>query len=67
MISFQGVNRIFILSSENNTDRTVDTKYYLPTVKIKDYNVMIDGQNFYDQPDKNYLRTFDNIWKIAIG
>ena len=67
MISFQGVNRIFILSSENTTDRTVDTKYYLPTVKIKDYNVMIDGQNFYDQPDKNYLRTFDNIWKIAIG
>ena len=67
MISFQGVNRLFILSSENTTDRTVDTKYYLPTVKIKDYNVMIDGQNFYDQPDKNYLRTFDNIWKIAIG
>ena len=67
MISFQGVNRIFILSSENTTDRTVDTKYYLPTVKMKDYNVMIDGQNFYDQPDKNYLRTFDNIWKIAIG
>ena len=67
MISFQGVNRLFILSSENTTDRTVDTKYYLPTVKIKDYNVMIDGQNFYDQPDKNYLRTFGNIWKIAIG
>ena len=29
--SFQGVNRLFILSFENNTDRRVLTKY-LPTV-----------------------------------
>ena len=30
--NFQGVNRLFVLSFENNTDRTVRTKYYLPTV-----------------------------------
>ena len=36
-------------------------RYFLPTVEIKDYNVMIDGQNFFDQPVKNYLRTYDNI------
>ena len=41
--SFQGVNRHFVLSFENTTDRTVHTKHYLQTVKIKDYNVMIDG------------------------
>ena len=34
--SFQGVNRLFILSFENENDRTVHTKYYLPTVE-KDY------------------------------
>ena len=28
---------------------------------------MIDGQNFFDQPVKNNLRTFDNIRKITIG
>ena len=28
---------------------------------------MIDGKNFFDQLVKNDLRTFDNIWKIAIG
>ena len=28
---------------------------------------MIDGQNFFNQPVRNNLRTFDNIWKIAIG
>ena len=28
---------------------------------------MIDGQNVFDQPVKNDLRTYDNIQKIAIG
>ena len=26
---------------------------------------MIDGQNFFDQPARNYLRTYDSIRKIA--
>ena len=56
--SFEGVNRIFVLSFENTTDRIVHTKYFLPTVEIKDYNVMIDGQNFFDQP----VKIFKNIW-----
>ena len=33
----------------------------LPTVEIKDYNVMIDGRNFFDQPIKNDLKSYDNI------
>ena len=36
-------------------------------MKIKDYNVMIDGRIFFDQPIKNDLRTYDNIRKMAIG
>ena len=40
---------------------------FLPTVEIKDYNVMVNGRNFFDQPVKNDLRTFDNIQKIATG
>ena len=65
--SFQGVNRLLVLSFKNTTDRTVHTKYYLPTVEIKDYNVMIDEQNFFDQTVKNNLRTYDNIQKIVTG
>ena len=63
----QGVNKPFVLSFENTTGRTVHTKYYLPTVEIEDYNLTIDGQNIFDQPVKNNLRTYDNIRKIAIG
>ena len=39
--SFQRVNRLFTLLFENTTDRTVHTKYYLPTVEIKYFNDMI--------------------------
>ena len=38
---------MFVLLFENKDDRTVHTEYYLPTV---DYNVTIDGKNFFDQP-----------------
>ena len=39
----------------------------IPRVAIKDYNIITDGQNFFDQPVKNDLRTFDNIPKITTG
>ena len=44
--SIQGVNRLFVLSFEDKEDRTVQTKYYFPTVEIKNYNVMIDEKTF---------------------
>ena len=65
--NFQGVNRLFVLAFENDDDRTSDDKYYLPTVDIKDYNIMINGENFLDQPIKNNKVTYDNIRKIATG
>ena len=37
----------------------------LPTLEKKDYNVMIDGRNSFDQPIKNDLKTYENIWKIS--
>ena len=35
--------------------------------QIKDFNVMIDGKTFFNQPVKNNLRTYDNIQEIANG
>ena len=65
--SFQGVNRIFVLSFENENDRTSHSTYYLPKVEVKDYNVMIDGRNFFDQPINSMSKTYENIRKIATG
>ena len=50
--SFQGVNRLFVLAFENDTQRTSHSGYYLPNVEIKNYIVMINGENFFDQPIK---------------
>ena len=52
---------------EIEEDRKVHTWYHLPKVEIKDYDVMIDGKNFSDQPVKSDMRTYDYIWKIATG
>ena len=65
--SFQGVNRRFVLSFENNAIGTRYSIYFLPTVQMKDYNVMIDGQNIFDQPARNDPRTYDNTRKITTG
>ena len=64
---FQGVNRIFVLSFEDKNIQESQKWYFLPTVEIKDCNVMIDGRNFFDQPVKTDSRTYDNIWKIGTG
>ena len=65
--TFQGINRLFVLAFENDNHRTSDERYYLPTVEIKDYNIVINGENFFDQPIKNNKITYDNIRKIATG
>ena len=63
--SFQGVNRLFVLAFQNDDDRTSNNRYYLPTIGIKDYNIMINGENFFDQPIKNKKTTYENIIKTA--
>ena len=55
--SFQEVNRLFVLSFENENGRTSRSEYYLPKVKIKDYNQSIN----------NCIKTNKNIRKIATG
>ena len=65
--SFQGVNRRFVLSFENEDDRKVHTRYYLPKVELKDYNVMIDGKNFFDQLVKNNIQKYDTIRNFSTG
>ena len=54
-------------SFENENDRTSHSTYYLPKVDIIDYNVMIDGINFSDQPINSNLKTYENIRKITTG
>ena len=58
---FQGVNILFVLAFQNDTQRTNTTGYYLPNVEIKDYTTMINGENFFVQPIKNNKVTYEKI------
>ena len=60
------MNRLFVLAYESDTQRTSAKGYYLPNVEIKDY-IMINGENFFDQPIKNDKVTYENIRNICAG
>ena len=61
------MNRLFILALENDTQRKSAKGYYFANVEIKDYNIMINGENVFDQPIKNNKVRYKNIREIATG
>ena len=63
--TFSNVNRLFVLSFENEDDRTSYYKYYVSSVEIKDYNVLIDGNVFFELPVKNIEETYEKITQIT--
>ena len=68
--SFQGVNGLFVMAyKKGNNQPTKDDrrKYYLPRIDFKKYNVIIDGQNFYDNPIESYNEKYRELKKIIIG
>ena len=62
---FTKFNRLFILSFENEEDRTSFSKYYTPSVEIKDFNVLIVGKSFFDSPIKNKEEAYEKIIEMS--
>ena len=50
------------LATENSYNKNV-----LPRLKIENYNIEIDGRNFYDQAINGSFKQYDEIQKISIG
>ena len=44
--SFQGLNRLFVLSFEDNAHQASYKQYFFLTV-VKDYNLVINGKNVF--------------------
>ena len=67
------VNRLFVLSfqgiaAENNTTkdyRDSFSHYYVPNVKIKNFNVLIDGKRLFDLPVKSKEEAYEKIIEIS--
>ena len=64
-----GINRLFVIAylSDNTSTAKSYRKYFLPRIKIENYNIEIDGRNFYDQPINDSIKQYDKIKKISIG
>ena len=70
--SYQEVKRLFVPAYDNtagNNQASVGffKKYFLPRVNIEDYNIEIDGRNFYDQPINDLIKQNDEVRKVSIG
>ena len=67
--SWQGINRLFVLVYLNDANSTVNShrKYFLPRAEIKNYNIEIDGRNFYDQLINDLIKQYDEVRKISTG
>ena len=51
----------------NKVERDSHRKYFPPRISITDYNALIDGRNFYDQPISDQIKEYDEIRKISTG
>ena len=68
--SFQGVKRLFVMACSrlaNQPTRDDRRKYYLPRIDLNEYNVIIDGRNFYDNPIENDVEKYRELKKVMIG
>ena len=68
--SFQGVNKLFVMAynrEDGQPTRDGRTKYYLPRVDLKKYNVIIDGRKFYDNPIESNVEKYRELKKEMIG
>ena len=64
--TFNNVNRLFVLAFPNEEDGSSFSKYYTPTVEIKDYNVILDIQEtFYEIPIRNIEETYKAITELV--
>ena len=62
---------LFVLVVGANADEEAgiqdNRKYFLPRGEINNYNVLIDGRNFYDQPINNLIKQYDEVRKGSTG
>ena len=67
--SYQGVKRLFVLAYDNTNGITPNShkRYFLPRIEIKNYNIEIDGRNFYDQPINDLIKQYDEVREISTG
>ena len=66
--TFTKFNRLLILSFARNAegDHTyIFSHYYVANIKIKDFNVLVDGKSFFDLLVKNEEEAYEKIIEMS--
>ena len=66
--TFTKVNRLLVLSFPRNArgdHRDSFSHYYVPSVEIKDFNILTDEKCFFDLPVKNEEEAYEKIIEIS--
>ena len=58
-------DRLFVLAYQTADDRQAFSQFYLPRVKVKDFNVIIDQLAFFDLPIKTEEEAYEKIIDIS--
>ena len=63
---------MFVLAYDNtagNNQVSDDSfkEYFLPRVRTENYNIKIDGRNFYDQSINDSIKQYDKVRQIPTG
>ena len=67
-LTFRNINKLFFLSFKNGDNGPTinsSTKYYMPLVEIKDFNVLISNKPFVDQPVKSKQEVYEKRVEIS--
>ena len=70
--SYQGVKRLFVFNyrdrgGANRITAGSHRRYFLPRFKIENYNIEINGRNFYDQPINDTIKQCDEVRIVSTG
>ena len=63
--TFIKANQLFVLSFENEDDKKSFSKYYTRKIVIKDFNVLIDVNSFFEVPVKNKDKIYEKIIEMS--
>ena len=56
------------IARENNTTKNYRdsfSHYYVPNIRIKEFNVLIDRESFFDLPVKNEEKAYEKIMEMT--
>ena len=60
-------NFVLVYSNQDDNSKRFKAKRYLPKRIINNYNVTMNGKNFYDQTIDSHIKQYEEIRKLTTG